>query len=306
MNKVVLVGTISNAGDTLEKDLRRVLNALVNTEVLQIYIVESDSQDNTLNVLENLSIRFPFLNFESLGSLKSKFPGKISRIRFCRQRYVDFIRTYMKTTAIDFVIVVDLDGMNKSIKAQDVDESFLEHGWDVVLANQTGGYYDLLALRHPTWCPNDIKSELLDMQSKVQPSQISRFHLYKRAKRLIELDNVARKVVYSRMQSIPKKSPWVEVESGFGGFAIYKAKLFQEFDYSVKDLKPSEECEHVAFNLKIHESGGNLFINPSLVNNRFNGHNIRRFFLVRQLQSILWALISSTSRFRKTFWRSYN
>jgi hypothetical protein len=211
----------------------------------------------------------------------------------------------MKNSPIDFVVVVDLDGMNRSIKAKAVDGCFLKPGWDVVLANQTGGYYDLLALRHPTWCPKDIKSELHQLQTKVESTQITGFKIYKRVKRLLALDSASRKIVYSKMRSIPKSSPWVEVESGFGGFAIYRASLFEKFDYSVADVALEDECEHIALNSRIHDSGGKIFINPSLVNNRYNAHNIRKFFLVRQFQLAYWSLISATSRHRNTLKRIY-
>jgi len=306
MTKVVVVGTISNAATSLEKDLIKVINALVHTEIMQIFIVESDSKDKTVEVLEQLSSRFLFLKFESLGSLKLNLPNKISRIRFCRQVYVRFIRDFIKNDPIDFVVVVDLDGMNRSIKAKAVDECFLKPGWDVVLANQTGGYYDLLALRHPTWCPTDIKSELHHLQTNVETTQVTGLSIYRRVKRLLALDDVARKIVYSRMRTIPKSSPWVEVESGFGGFAIYRASLFEKFDYSVADLALVEECEHVALNSRIHNSGGKIFINPSLINNRYNAHNIRKFFLVRQFQLAYWSLISATSQPRNFLKRIYS
>ena len=64
MTKVVVVGTISNAATSLEKDLTKVVNALVHTEILQVFIVESDSTDETVQVLEQLSSRFTFLKFE--------------------------------------------------------------------------------------------------------------------------------------------------------------------------------------------------------------------------------------------------
>jgi hypothetical protein len=305
MIRVVVVGTISNAASSLEKDLTKVINALVNTEILQVYIVESDSEDKTVEVLAQLSSRLTYLKFQSLGSLKLNLPKKISRIRLCRQVYVEFIRDYMKSTPIDFVVVVDLDGMNKSIKAKAVDGCFLKPGWDVVLANQTGGYYDLLALRHPTWCPTDIKSELDQLRNKVETAQITGSSISNRVRRLLALDNAARKIVYSRMRSIPKSSPWVEVESGFGGFAIYRADLFEKFDYSVADVALEEECEHIALNTRIHKSGGKLYINPSLINSRYNEHNIRKFFLVRQFQLIYWSLISATTRHRDILKRIY-
>jgi hypothetical protein len=123
-------------------------------------------------------------------------------------------------------------------------------------------------------------------------------------KRKLELDKAARTAVYSKMKRIPKSASWIEVESGFGGFAIYKAHLFEIYDYSEENIDRIRECEHVALNLKIHKSGGRIYINPALVNTHFNSHNVRRFFLVRQLQLVYWSIVSGILQVRTEFFRA--
>ena len=153
MKKVVLVGTISNAAGSLRSDLSRVVNALSTLELIQIFLVESDSKDATLSVLSELQMEVENFNFVSLGELRFEIPDRIHRIRHCRNIYVQEVRKILETTEIDFVVVADLDGMNSKISSDEIRSSFERDDWGVVLANQRGGYYDVLALRHPTWCP---------------------------------------------------------------------------------------------------------------------------------------------------------
>jgi nicotinamide riboside kinase len=56
VKKVALVGTISNAESNLKSDLLRVMRALSSFELVKIFLVESDSTDSTVSVLDELSL----------------------------------------------------------------------------------------------------------------------------------------------------------------------------------------------------------------------------------------------------------
>ena len=58
--KLLLVGVISNVSKTIEKELRIVLKSLSSFDDITIFLVESDSTDNTLLKLEILKNTFPF------------------------------------------------------------------------------------------------------------------------------------------------------------------------------------------------------------------------------------------------------
>ena len=294
---VILASTISNVSRTLEKELRTISRALGDFDVLEIILVESDSTDDTVNLVNSLRDQYKSINLICLGTLKTKIPDRISRIRFCRQIYVQRVREIMASRSIDYVIVADLDGMNSRISTSALATCFTRNDWSGVLANQLGGYYDLLALRHKTWCPNDILQELMELKSEMKPLTSMRYNFYKRLVRRLEYDRIRSKAIYSKMIRLPRKSPWIEVESGFGGFAIYDAQVFGSSDYSLQDTDLQGTSEHVSFSRRIRESGGHIFINPDLINNHWNTYNISRYFLIRQLREIYWSL---SSRFRVT------
>jgi hypothetical protein len=296
MKKVAVVGTISNASSNLRSDLQNLINALEDFELVQIFLVESDSTDSTISILENLRKDIADFDFVTFGALKEKIPERINRIRYCRNIYVKKVRSILNEQQLDFVVVADLDGMNARISAKGLGSCFSRNDWGVVLANQTGGYYDLLALRHPTWCPQDVLAELQNLKSSIDKTPLPLLALIRRARRRLEYDRVRDKAIYSKMVRFKKSHQWIEVNSGFGGLGIYKASIFARFDYSLRKADLDFESEHVAFSTRIIESGEKIFINPRMINNHFNTYNLNKFLIIRQSREIYW---NSLSRLKK-------
>jgi hypothetical protein len=290
VENIILVGTVCNVSRTIKSELRILLEAFSDFRIHTVYLVESDSTDNTREVIGALTGSVPQIHLEELGDLKSALPDRISRIRFCRNRYVDFLRHSIEVNKVDYVVVVDLDGMNSNLTQLAVRSCFIRSDWDVVLSNQTGGYYDLLALRHPEWCPGDIMSDLRSEQMLIDHSRLPRYAIVARLRRRLAFDRAREKIIYSKMKVVPTDSDWVEVESGFGGLAIYRASLFLDCDYSVEDQDCSGESEHVSLSRKIRAKGGKIYINPAFVNNHWNTYNVNRFFIVRQIRQFFWNL----------------
>ncbi len=288
MKKVVLVGTISNAAGSLRSDLTKVINALSTFELVQVFLVESDSTDSTLSVLENLRTEIENFNFVSLGDLRAQIPDRIHRIRHCRNVYVQKVRSISESSDIKYVFVADLDGMNSKISSQAILSSFERDDWGAVLSNQRGGYYDVLALRHPSWCPQDVLVDLRHEQSLIDSTDLPRRSFLRRASRRAEYDRARKKAIYSKMIRIKHDEDWIEVKSGFGGLGIYKSELFKRFDYSLHKGDLDFESEHVAFSKRITDDGFKIFINPKMINNHFNTYNINRFILVRQIREMYW------------------
>lgn len=286
MKKIVLVGTISNAGKRLERDLRKVIRACEGLELVEIFLVESDSTDNTVAILKKLQSSLKNFNFLSLGKLSGNFPNRIDRIRHCRNAYVWHLREFIAKSKVDYVLVADLDGMQSGITVEGIQSTFIRDDWGAVVANQSGGYYDLLALRHKTWCPNDVFVELRATQLKISAQSINKPDIIMIIRRRLELDRARVNVIYSRMLRIMRSQDWIEIDSGFGGLGIYRAQLFEKFDYSLSDGGMSFESEHVAFSRKIRDSGQTIFINPKLINSHFNTYNINRYFLIRQSRGL--------------------
>jgi glycosyltransferase involved in cell wall biosynthesis len=296
VKRAVLVGTISNAAGNLRSDLSRVINAMSTLDLMQIFLVESDSKDATLSILEELRQEVENFTFVSLGDLRLEIPDRIHRIRYCRNVYVQEIRNILKTSDLDFVVVADLDGMNSRISSAAVQSSFNRDDWGAVLANQRGGYYDVLALRHPTWCPQDVLVDLRNEQSLIDKTSLPWKSLIRRTRRRVAYDHARKKAIYSKMIKIKHNEDWIEVNSGFGGLGIYKAKVFKSFDYSLLDGDLDFESEHVALSKRMIGDGQKIFINPRMINNNFNTYNLNRFLLVRQLREMYW---NSGLRFKK-------
>lgn len=281
---VILVGTVSNVERNIVSDLRRVMKALSGMKLVKIILIESDSKDSTRLILSQLQEEIENLIVISLGDLIERLPNRIERIRFCRQRYVLEVRRLIAQSPTDLVAVADLDGMNSKLNAVSVASCFIRDDWDVVTANQKFGYYDLLALRHPTWCPDDIMKLLSQKQQELRLQLATRRRNLNRILVRAKFDSIRKDVIYSKMHRIRSDSPWIEVESAFGGFAFYKSWIFQELDY-----EPAiSESEHVSFHRKIRERSGKIYINPALINNHVNTYNINRFTLIRQARDLVW------------------
>lgn len=281
---ILVVGTVRNVEKTITNEIMRCLNALSEFGTVKFYLVESDSDDNTLKKLGELEKSLTHFSFQSLGILEFKISDRLERIRYCRNSYVQYIQSLDEENSPTYVLVVDLDGMNSALNSQSVLSCFSRNDWDVVVSNQTFGYYDILALRHKTWQKNDWTEEY-ELEKKKVKVPNSKFWL-KRVRYNLEIDKVKHRVLYSKMIRINKKNPWIEVQSGFGGAAIYKTDVFKKYDYS-KEFETSE-TDHVSLHRKLVRDGGKIFINPKFVNSHFNTYNLNRYFIVRKTRNYIW------------------
>ena len=290
MIKVAIVGTISNVENELGNDLEQLINALADFNVSNIFLVESDSTDQTSILLEKLISKHSNLKYAKLGNLKDQIPHRIDRIRFCRNYYVQWIRENYTAHLWDYVVVADLDGMNKKIKSAGINSCFLSTiSWDAVFANQKYGYYDIYALRHPIWMPYDCFRVLNIVKKKLELWLLARpirSFLFKR----IYFDQLRKKLIYNKMFKIPVNSEWIQVRSAFGGLAIYRTELFLKNDYSVICDRGFIRSEHIDFHEKCIKDDYKLFINPKLINSTWNEYNVNKNIIVRQSRSIFYEL----------------
>ncbi len=74
------------------------------------------------------------------------------------------------------------------------------------------------------------------------------------------------------MVTVAEDSPWIEVESAFGGLAIYRRDALLEGDYRGLDANGAEVCEHVSLHQAMRSTGARLYINPRLVNTDLTEH----------------------------------
>ena len=115
-----------------------------------------------------------------------------------------------------------------------------------VLANAAPRYYDVWALRHDRWCPQDCWHPIWGRPEE-ESFEAAKF-----------------REVFARQIEIPAALPPIAVRSAFGGLGIYRLSAALAARYCGLDGAGREVSEHVAFNEAIARSGGELCIFPSL------------------------------------------
>jgi hypothetical protein len=239
-------------------------------------IIESDSTDQTTDILDQLQIELSNFRFLSLGSLQSQIPLRSQRLAHCRNVYLCELETNPAYQRIDCVVVADLDGVNDLVTPEAFASCWERLDWDVCTANQSGRYYDLWALRHPIWCPND-------------PLDQCRFLIEHNVRR----EKAMYAAVYAKMIILNRSGEWIEVESAFGGLGVYRRNVLHGLRYSGIDLAGNPICEHVTLHQQLRAKGCRLYINPRLINTGETEHSRNGDFLARRHRDLAsaWQVI---------------
>ena len=251
----LIFGTVNNCEKVLRKSISNIKLSIGKVKKINFLIIESDSTDNTVNLLDELNKDVENFRFISLGSQLKKYPVKSDRIAHARNIYVKEINNNNIYEGINYIIVADMDEINHYLTSKSFNSCWDRDDWDMCSANQVGPYYDMYALRHPEWMPYDYKIKYKSLK-KQKPN-------YKK-----HLEDI----LYSRIRTTPKTNEWISVNSSFGGLAIYKKDCFNFNKYIGINKNGEEVCEHEEFNLNLIKKGKNLFINPKLINSIFTEH----------------------------------
>lgn len=278
MNGILLVGTVRNVSATLRAEVMQKKRLFENLGKVNVYLVESDSSDQTREILAQLTQADPTIQFCTLGDISQTIPDRIERLRNCRNAYVDYIRKFPKDTW-EFVVVLDWDGMNSRLSLDGIQNTLLRSNeWDACFPVQSHGYYDLLALREKIWMPQNplqlIRQEIssLDLDARDVSLIKKLFNEYRK-------DRIRKRQLYEKMKVFHHQRELIEVESAFGGMGIYRSEIFQEVNYD--KYEKDEGCEHVDFNKRALSFGYRIRINPAMINSGWNSYNVNRYFLVR-------------------------
>lgn len=251
---VLIVGTVRNVERTIRNDIVRLREATSGFRAVKWFVVESDSSDKSVNMLQQLAREVPDFRYVSLGKLRKSIRSRPVRLAYCRNTYLDSLEKDPGYANTDYLIVADLDGVNTALTRRALESCWQFDNWDACFANQIGPYNDIWALRHPYWSPNDC---WLAYHSLLALTQRKRF---------------ARKVaVLDRMVTISPKSAPIEVVSAFGGLGIYVAPTLRGLRYSGQLPDGQRICEHVPLNEEIVRRGGRLLINPAMTNRKSPG-----------------------------------
>ncbi len=278
---VLVTGPVRNCSATIEQETARLAQALSPFASVSFLLAESDSSDDSVAVLERLAQERPGFAFVSLGHLRDKHPVRCDRISVCRNRYVDMVRTSPEYAHIDYVIEADMDGLNTSLDASGVLSCWeTDIDWGAIAANQRLCYYDIWALRHRYWSPVDCWVAYHAIVGVVGPRQA--FDM----------------CVGSKQIHIPADTGLIEVDSAFGGLAIYKREAFLCGRYVGLDAHGAEVNEHISFHDDLRASGHRIYINPAMINAEHTEHTYYKTRLGHLRTELMWGLRDAADRLR--------
>jgi hypothetical protein len=246
---LLIVGAARDCGASLPRTIAAIGAACQDFGSVSWFVVESDSSDDTVDQLNALSSTLPRFRYTSLGKLRDQLPFRSSRVATARNRCLTELESHPEYRNTSMVAIADLDEVNWGLSPAAVRSCFSRERWDVCGANQSGPYYDLWALRHPLLQPVDCWVQYRYYKS------IGMSH-----------DEAKYISVFSRRPVIPPDHDWIEVESAFGGFALYRREVLSGVEYRGVDDEGVEVCEHVAFHARLRSRGAMIFINPALIN----------------------------------------
>lgn len=251
MKRILIVGAVRNVAKTVEQ-IHMILERSFDDFERDYFLVESDSSDSTVNILQKMSRIYSNFAFISLGNLSKKVPHRTSRIATCRNEY---LREWANRDSMyEYLVIADWDSVNMKLNGDAVNSCWRNDEWDVCTANQSGPYYDLWALRSENWLNYDCQLDFFINSSKdgVRRSYFKNF--------------------IRPMFNVERMEKWTRTFSSFGGIAIYKAHVIGAHKY------PTESkfiCEHVEFHRAMTFEGARIYINPDLVNSSWTRNAFR-------------------------------
>jgi hypothetical protein len=224
--------------------------------------VENDSRDNTREILRRWLSERASSFLICLDGLAAQERRRTARLAIARNAYMEAVHCHHLAKR-DHLLVLDFDIVNTEVISEEsiaeairfLDSSSQNAG---VFANQLP-YYDIWALRHDAWCPDDCWAQIAN-----RPPYLPRHRAIER-------------YFTSRQIRISPDSPPVAVRSAFGGLGIYKLDFVRAARYVGLLPDGSEICEHVAFNEAAARMGGMLHIYPRLLNHAPPEHIHPRF-----------------------------
>ena len=249
-SKILLSGPVRNVASTIEREVQTLTASFSHFQEVHCFVVESDSSDDTVKKLEELRQKIPHFSFVSMGQLSKKYPRRTDRIALCRNAVIDAVASNPALAEIDYIAMADMDGMNSLVTPEKIAECWtVEQDWDVIAANQLGEYYDIWALRHPQWSPGDCWQQ----KSALEPVIGDR-----------PAENLA---VTAKQVVLDPRAGLIEVDSAFGGLAIYRREAFLAGRYAGIDKRGGfDVADHIPFHEELRAQGYKIYINCALIN----------------------------------------
>lgn len=235
---VIFAGTVRNVGPYLKKALHDIELCAQHFNDYAVVLYENDSEDDTRAIM----LKYKKENYHYLLEDGVTEPTRTKRIAHGRNQIMEKIRKINRAGHYDYMIMLDLDDVNHSGMFVDtIATCFQYKDWDVLTANQTGTYYDLWALRKKGDMDHDCWMDVF--QHPDDPDAVQKY-------------------VTSQLKHYPQQEQLLEVESAFGGAAVYRlASIPSRCAYVGSYEDGTQKCEHVEFNECIKRAGGRIYIN---------------------------------------------
>lgn len=211
--------------------------------------VVSDSRDRSCSLLEDWLAGGRHGQAIDLGALDERLPKRTERLSHVRNAVLDAVARQWPDH--DHLVVVDLD----DVLARPIDAGAFaraaawldaEPARAGVFANAYPRYYDVWALRHERWCPQDCWHPIWGRRQD-ETFEAAKF-----------------REVFTRQIVVPTSLPPIPVRSAFGGLGVYRMTFALQARYHGTDMQGRESSEHVAYNAAIRRAGGQLHIFPAL------------------------------------------
>src|SRR5271165_208979 len=157
---IIVCTLVRNGGAGLARSLGTVQRLMSASEKSYCIVVTNDNTDGTIEHLQHWKGTSSSIELQILDGLAKAYPNRSDRLAVARNFYLKSVHD-VSLREFEFVCILDLDGLNDGVTAEHVASAMsLSNHWDGLFANQRGPYYDLYALRHPSWCPADVWHEI--------------------------------------------------------------------------------------------------------------------------------------------------
>jgi len=241
--RIIFLGCVRNCAATILSTLQKIVDIGSLFKDFVIYLLENDSTDPSQEVLHHIptQINLEIINYSGLDAI---FPQRTQRLAFCRNTLLE--KVHSSNLSPDYVCVVDMDGVVGELPTIPGFLSSFQYDpcWDAVFPVNEDSYYDVYALRHPLICNSDYYQRFKHFDASFGKLNALWFTL-----------QTIGSLNFSTLAG------WLEVNSAFGGMAIYKYPGLHRAHY-VGIENDLEVCEHVAFHRDLIRENKRLFINP--------------------------------------------
>lgn len=245
-SKIIFTGLCRNVEETLDKNIKLLLESGSYYKDYRVVLFENDSTDRSREIIKewsNKNAKIELIECEVPNcQYKKKREIGLSRSRqdnmvFYRNKCLDYIK--QKYSDYDYLLIVDLD-MVGYYSIEGLIHSMSFDDWDAIFVNG----------RKPYELLNGFTSHMYDSLAFVDHNENIKT-------RYQTLSNVLTQIKSSLKMNFISGNQLYKVKSAFNGSGLYKMSSILRFQY-VKDWS----CEHIGLHHQMIENGyDKLYIN---------------------------------------------